>query len=39
MPKDLSDAVRLGQSARLEPGEVFRTTVSVVLDDDRALPP
>ena len=31
MPKDLADAVRLGQSARLTPGEEFVTTVSVTL--------
>lgn len=31
MPKDLADAVRAGQSARLMPGEVFATTVSVSL--------
>ena len=33
MPKDLSKAVRLGQSARLEPGQEFKTTVSVTLTD------
>ena len=31
MPKDLADAVRAGQSARLMPGEEFATTVSVSL--------
>jgi hypothetical protein len=31
MPKDLSEAVRLKQSARLEPGQEFKTTVSVTL--------
>jgi len=31
LPKDLSDAVHLGQSARLEPGEEFKTAVSVTL--------
>ncbi|MBM4340822.1 MAG: hypothetical protein FJ110_14930 [Deltaproteobacteria bacterium] len=31
LPKDLSQAVRLGQSARLEPGQEFTTTVSVTL--------
>ncbi len=31
MPKDLAEAARLGQSARLEPGEEFSTTVSVAL--------
>lgn len=31
LPKDLSEAVRLGQSARLEPGQEFKTTVSVTL--------
>ena len=31
LPKDLSEAVRLRQSARLEPGQEFRTTVSVTL--------
>jgi len=30
-PKDLAEAVRLGQSARLEPGEEFATQVSVTL--------
>ena len=29
MPKDLAEAVRLAQSARADPGEEFRTTVSV----------
>jgi hypothetical protein len=31
MPKDLAQAARLGQSARLEPGEEFKTTVKVTL--------
>jgi hypothetical protein len=31
MPKDLSEAVRLGQSARLGPREEFMTAVSVTL--------
>ena len=31
LPKDLSEAVRLGQSARLEPGKEFKTKVSVTL--------
>jgi hypothetical protein len=31
LPKDLSEAVRLGQSARLEPGHKFETVVSVTL--------
>ena len=31
LPKDLSEAVRLGQSARLEPGQEFETTVSITL--------
>jgi hypothetical protein len=31
MPKDLGEAVRQGQSARLKPGEEFVTTVSVTL--------
>ena len=31
LPKDLSEAVRLGQSARLEPGQEFETRVSVTL--------
>jgi galactose mutarotase-like enzyme len=31
MPKDLAEAARLGQSALLEPGEEFSTTVSVAL--------
>ena len=33
MPKDLQEAVRLGQSARLEPGEEFETAVTVTLSD------
>jgi hypothetical protein len=33
MPKDLTEAVRLGQSAQLEPGKEFQTTVSVSLSD------
>jgi hypothetical protein len=33
MPKDLSTAVRLKQSAILEPGQEFQTTVSVTLGD------
>ena len=33
MPKDLAEAVRSGQSARLQPGEEFRTTVSVTVGD------
>lgn len=31
LPKDLPEAVRLRQSARLDPGEEFRATVSVTL--------
>ncbi len=31
MPKELTEAVRLGQAARLDPGQEFRTTVSVTL--------
>jgi len=31
LPKDLSEAVRLGQSARLEPGQEFKTTVAATL--------
>jgi hypothetical protein len=31
MPKDLSEATRIGQSARLDTGGVFETTVSVTL--------
>jgi hypothetical protein len=31
MPKDLAEAVRLGQSARIEPGKEFRTQVSVTV--------
>ncbi len=31
LPKDLSEAVRLGQSARLEPGQEFATHVSVTV--------
>ena len=31
MPKDLADATRLGQAARLDPGQDFRTSVSVTL--------
>jgi hypothetical protein len=31
MPKDLAEAVRSGQSARLEPGGVFQTSVAVTL--------
>ena len=31
LPKDLPEAVRVGQSARLDPGQEFRTTVSVAL--------
>jgi hypothetical protein len=31
MPKDLADAVRLKQSARLDPGAEFTTTVAVTL--------
>lgn len=33
MPKSLSEAVRLGQSARLDPGQEFATTVNIVLSD------
>jgi len=33
MPKDLSQAVRLGQSPKLEPGQEFKTKVSVTLSD------
>ena len=37
MPKDLAQAVQLGQSARLDPGAVFTTTVTVTLGGlDRA---
>jgi hypothetical protein len=31
MPKDLTEAVRLGQSAWLAPGGIFRTQVTVTL--------
>jgi hypothetical protein len=31
MPKNLAEAVRLGQSARLDPGAVFQTSVAVTL--------
>jgi galactose mutarotase-like enzyme len=31
LPKDLSEAVRLGQSARLEPGQEYKTVVAVTL--------
>lgn len=31
LPKDLAEAVKMGQSARLDPGQTFRTTVSVSL--------
>jgi hypothetical protein len=31
LPKDLAEAVRLGQSAKLEPGQLFETTVSITL--------
>jgi len=31
MPKDLSEAVRTGQSARLNPGAVFQTSVAVTM--------
>jgi hypothetical protein len=31
MPKDLTEAVRTGQSARLDPGAVFETSVAVTL--------
>lgn len=31
MPKDLTEAVRLGQSAQLAPGGVFRTSVTVTV--------
>lgn len=31
MPKDLSEAVRSGRSARLDPGAVFQTSVAVTL--------
>ena len=37
MPKDLAEAVRLGQSARLLPGEEFQTTVSVTVGDLQGL--
>ena len=33
LPKCLSEAVRLGQSARLDPGQEFATTVNIVLSD------
>lgn len=33
MPKDLASAVRLGQSARLEPGQEYTTFANVTLDD------
>jgi hypothetical protein len=33
LPKDLAEAVRLKQSARLEPGQEFKKTVSVTLAD------
>jgi hypothetical protein len=33
MPKDLAEAVRAGQSARLQPGEEFQTTVAVTVGD------
>jgi hypothetical protein len=35
MPKDLGEATRAGQSARLEPGGVFETSVAVTLSDFR----
>jgi hypothetical protein len=31
MPKELADAIRVGQSARLAPGGVFETRVAVTL--------
>lgn len=31
LPKDLPEAVKIGQSARLDPGQAFQTTVSVTL--------
>jgi hypothetical protein len=34
-PKDLAEAVRLGQSAALSPGGEFRTTVAITLGPDR----
>lgn len=37
MPKDLSEAVRLGQSAQLAPGGEFTTRVSVMLGNDIGL--
>ena len=33
LPKDLTEAVRAGTSARLAPGETFRTSVAVALTD------
>ena len=39
MPKSLTDAVRLGQSARLLPGQEFTTTVSVTLSGKTAPDP
>ena len=39
MPKDLAEAVRLGQSARLQPGQEFVTTVSVSLSECRTTSP
>jgi hypothetical protein len=32
MPKELPEALRLGQAARLNAGEIFRTSVAVTLD-------
>jgi hypothetical protein len=36
MPKNLAEAVRLGQSARLEPGQEFTTRANVTLGDAAA---
>lgn len=36
MPKDLTEAARLGQSARIEPGQEFTTFASVTLADAEA---
>jgi hypothetical protein len=33
LPKNLHEAIRLGQSARLEPGDIFETRVKVTLSE------
>jgi hypothetical protein len=37
MPKDLAEAVRVGQSARLAPGSAFKTSVTVTLSGLRLI--